>query len=151
MSAERLSPSALALSPKEEQLKLRAQALFGFIMEIARKKDSGEFEVGIDREELLLWLDSFRSRHFMRLIESAPEKVVPYAMKAQFAGWVTTADKTWPAVRAYILTSKGLDLIILGVWNLAQSAERAMRALGVKVALNADFHVIEPEDLPDGP
>lgn len=138
-----LLPISAELSPKayEEQRKARAKVLYDFLMEA--RHEQAVTDVSVDREEMLAWADALRSRYFFDLIEASPD--LPYEIKANVAGYFTTMNKGWSAIRQIILENDQLPLMALAFHKVVRMGDRALNAVGVRVVTDAEFHEITPE------
>ena len=101
----------------------------------------------MDREKLLLYMDAFRSRTFMHLIEEDAD--IPYDIKVNVSQMVSGLNKTWPAVNRLIYDSAALRFAAVA-WRMAQIADAVVDNLGIKVAMPGEFAEVQPEELPPG-
>jgi hypothetical protein len=118
-----------------------ALEILGFLKEIGaeHKGDLVEF----DKEEVLLYMDAFRSREFMLAIERDPD--LPVAIKAQIAVWNSGLNKIWPAVKNYV---RAPDVGEIGgfIFGMFQLLDRVMVKFHVEIIQT----IPSPLELPPG-
>ncbi len=127
------------------EVKSAAEAIHRFL-----KSTIGEVEgavVSLDRDQLLLYMEAFKSDYFMRLIEEDPD--LPYDVKVQVSHMVSGLSKGWTAIQMLVFDPSALRFAAVA-WQMSNKVNQIVDALGIQVVIPSESRELQPEELPPG-
>ena len=131
----------------ENRVKAAAEGIFHFLKGAIGDVEGAE--ATMNRERLLLYLEAFKSRHFMNLVEDDP--ALPTDIKIQISHAVSGLSKSWPQVRQLVYDDSATRFAAVA-WRLASMQNQIVEAIGIRVTLDAQGRDLdlEPTELPPG-
>ncbi len=114
-------------SAHDRRVKETAQRIFPFFREMVL--EGRENPVSWNREQVLLYMEALKSKHFMDCVEN--ESALNYDLKVQVSHLVSGINKGWTAIRRFVYSRHSDEAAAIAL-QIFESFARVLEACGIR-------------------